>query len=341
MASIRNFIVSFLLSGVLFSVIAYYSIGFVVGLVSKPTEEASGSSEGNELYQLTTDATGMLSLLLIGIDEIGQTELIPPSIDQTVESEAEPTVDPIRDPFDQMVDADSQYYDTKVVFISLVCFNSYRQQVSVTAFPLEMTLKANDVELDLDTAYCFAKYELYGLTKDYFVEAIAATVGIPIDYSATIDVDDYVKVADNLGGLTVNCPEGDSASGVTVGENRLTSEQLHSLLIKDDYANARSKTDLVTNVTVAALDRICSIGYYVNAFEEFERISSMLGDTEFDADALSEWRPLIFSYKFYALQKLAPLGTYATEDGKTVFKIDRNGTVNYFKQYMQIDQTNK
>lgn len=321
MASIRNFIVSFLISVTLFSVIAYFAIDFMVGAMNQTDEAPENKAE--ELSKLTSDATGVLNLLLIGTDEYPH-----PSTDDL------PT-NWVEESFEELTDVDLRYYSQKIVFMTLVSFNSYRQQVTVTAFPVEMTVPANGLELDLDSAYYFADNELYGLTKDYFVHAISATVGMQIDYSATIDIDDYVQVADNLGGLTVDCPEADFEADVTAGENTLTSTQLRRLLVKDDYTDEQSKCTLVSNVTVEALEQICSTAYYVNAFDEFERIQPMLQNTAFDRDALAQWRSLIFSYKFYTLQKLSPIGTYVeNEEGEMVFKIDRSSTVNYFKQYM-------
>lgn len=319
--------------------IAYFAVGFMVDLMSKADEGSEETLAEDDLSRLTSDATGILSLLLIGTDEYPHP--VPPTVPDTALPDPTPpsAEDAVKDSFDSLINSEEANFTTKIIFMSLVSYNSYRQQVTVTSFPVEMTVPANNMELDLDTAYYYAENELYGLTKDYFVHAVSATVGMQIDYSATIDVDDYVKVADNLGGLTVDCPEGDGAVGVSKGNNTLSSTQLRKLLTKDDYADPQSKTKLVSNMTTAALDRICSTAYYVKAFEEFDRISPMLGNTTFDEEALTQWRSLIFSYKFYTLQKLSPLGTYGTEEGKTVFKIDRNGTVNFFKQYMQNDQT--
>lgn len=323
MASIRNFIVSFLLSLVLFSVIAYYSVDFMVGAVNKTDENSEEQSDEDELSRLTSEATGILNLLLIGTDEYEYSESAG---------------DASQGAYGQLADADRKNYETKIMFMTLVSYNSYLQQVTVIAFPSEMTVLANNWELDLDSAYYFSDKELYGLTKDFFVHAISATVGIQIDYSATIDIDDYVQLADNMNSITVECPESDSKIGVEAGKNALSSEQLYALLTKNDYSVPGAKNTFVSNLTVAALDRICSTAYYTDAFREFERISPMLNNTQFDEEALTQWRSLIFSYKFYTLQKLAPLGTYEIEDGETVFKIDRKGTVNYFKQYMQNDQ---
>lgn len=327
MASIRNFLISFLLSLTLFSVLAYFGIGTVVDLVTKPSDTEQESNADDDLGRLTSDATGVLNLLLIGTDEYHYQSATPPTGNWIINS------------FGQLVDVDEKNYEKTIVFMTLVSFNSYREQVTVTAFPAEMTVSANDWELDLDSAFYFSDKELYGLDKDYFVQSISATVGMQIDYSATIDIDDYVQVADNLGGLTVDCPEGDEAAGVEAGKTTLTSAQLRALLVKADYADPASKTQLMSNVTTEALDRICSTAYYVNAFHEFDRIKYLLKDTEFDEAALTQWRSLIFSYKFYTLHKLSPIGTYETEQGKTVFKIDRSGTVNYYKQYMPNDQT--
>ncbi len=321
MASIRNFIMSFLLSLALFSVVAYFSVDFMVSAMNKPKNETQEEeTDESQLNKLTSDATGILNLLLIGTDEYQYTP---------------PTGGSVQASFGELQDVDRQNYESTIVFMTLVSFNSYRQQVIVTAFPTEMTVLANDQELDLDTAYYFSQKELYGLNKDFFVQSISAAVGMQIDYSASVDIDDYVKMADNLGGLKVVCPEGDSQAGIEAGEATLTSAQLYRLMTKTDYEDSQSRTQFVSNVCCAALDRICSTAYYMNAYQEFQRISSVLKNTDFDEAALTGSRSLIFSYKFYTLQKLSLLGTYETEYGKSVFKIDRSGTISYFKQYMQ------
>lgn len=327
MASIRNFIISFLLSLTVFSVIAYFGIDFVVDIMLAAEETPDDSQTADRLGGFTSDATGIVSLLLVGTDEYVYTP------------DSTPTGHWVEGSYEALVDADRRHFEKDIIFMSLVSFNSNSRQVTVTALPAEMTVEANDWELDLESAYYFSQNELYGLTKDYFAQAISATVGMQIDYSATIDIDDYVQMADNLGGIEVNCPEDASEAGITKGIQLISSEQLRTLLTKSDYEKPESKEKFVTNLTVSALDRICSTAYYIDAFEEFERIRPMLQDTEFDEDALAQWRPLIFSYKFYTLQKLSPIGSYAEVDGKTVFNIDRGGTRNYFKQYMQNDQT--
>lgn len=337
MASIRNFIISFLISVVLFSVIAYFGVDYVVAIMNQSDDSADDGLNDDELSRLTSDATGILNLLLIGTDEYQYTSAS--DLQENENANGFTVGDMVKETYEGLTDVDLKNYDTKIVFMTLVSFNSYRQQVTVTAFPAEMTVAANDSEIGLADAYYFAQNELYGLDKNYFVNAISAAVGMQIDYSATIDIDDYVKVADNMGGLSVRCPENDSESGITAGQQTLSSEQLHRLITKDDYQDNRSKTQFMTNVTTAALDRICSTAYYINADEAFERISPMLNNTEFDETALAQWKSLIFSYKFYTAETLIPIGTYETVDGETVFNIDRNGTVNYFKQYMQNDDT--
>lgn len=329
MASIRNFLLSFLISVVLFSVLAYFGVNFVVGIMNESDESSEEGSVNDELSQLTSDATGILNLLLIGTDEY----------EYVGSSDGSGTTDPVKNAFESLDDVDLKKHDTKIVFMTLVSFNSYRRQVTVTAFPIEMTVEANSSEIDLDSAYYFAQNELYGLDKNYFVNAVSATVGMQIDYSATIDIDDYVKVADNMGGLSVICPEGDSEAGVKAGTQTLSSAQLYRMITKDDYVDKRSRAQLMASITTAALDRICSTAYYINADEAFARISPVLKNTEFDTEALNRWKSLIFSYKFYTSEVLAPIGSYESEDGETVFNIDRSGTVNYFKQYMHTDQS--
>lgn len=323
MASIRNFILSFLLAVILFSVIAYFGVNFMVDILNQPAEKTDDTADQDDLNALTSDASGILNLLLIVTDEYQYT----PDANFGVNPE-----------YDNLIDQDRRQFEKEIEFMTLVSYNSYLKQVVVTAFPAEMTVPANDAELDLNSAYYFADKGLYGLDKDYFTHAISATVGVQIEYTATVDIDDYVKVADNLGGLTVDSPEHDVDLSVAEGETTLSSEQLLAMLTEHEYEEPAARTQFISNVTVAVLNRICSTAYYVDAFNEFDRISTMLQNTEFDEAALTQWRSLIFSYKFYKLHQLTPIGAYEAVDGETVFIIDRAGTISYFKQYMQDDK---
>lgn len=317
MNSVRTFLITVLVSLIIFGIGAYYVTGFIMDIVSPDEELILPSGDPSEDGNVTQSPQGTVNLLLVCTDQY----VYRPSAGGAVESQ-----------FNQLADAELRQHDTTIVFATLVSFNSITRQVMVTALPGNLLVTASGQEIDLDTAYYFTQKELYGLGSDYFERSISALLGIQVDYTGYVDIDDYVTVATRLGGLTVECPEAVEALGLPAGKNLLSSGQLYRLLKQDNYMSPVNKMQLIANQCKAILDRITDDAHKASAYADYDRITKVL-NTDFTKAALTEHMNLIFSYSSYRVQMPLAIGTFITSGDDLFYKPDRSATQNLFKQY--------
>ncbi|MBQ7354904.1 MAG: LCP family protein [Clostridia bacterium] len=317
MYSVRTFLITLALSLVLFGTVAYFATGFVMDIVYPDEEEIVQPDHAPGDLTGDVNARGTVNLLLVCTDQF----VYRPSPGGAVESQ-----------FNQLADAELKEHDTSIVFLTLVSFNSTTRQVMVTALPRNLLVTASGQEIDLDTAYYFTQKELYGLGSDYFVRSISALLGIQVDYTGYVDIDDYVDVADNLGGLTVEIPEDIESLGITAGEKKLTSNQLYRILMQAEYDDPLNEVRLLTSQCKAILDRITDTAHEDSVYADFERISKVL-HTDFTKAQLTEYKDLFFSYRKYQVQMPIAIGQYIASGDELYFRPDRSTTQNLFKQY--------
>lgn len=317
MYSVRTFLITLALSLVLFGTVAYFATGFVMDIVYPDEDELIQSDHVSDDSTSDTNAQGTVNLLLVCTDQY----VYRPSAGGAVESQ-----------FNQLADAELREHDTTIIFLTLVSFNSTTRQVMVTALPRNLLVTASGQEIDLDTAYYFTQQELYGLGSDYFVRSISALLGIQVDYTGYVDIDDYVDVADNLGGLTVEIPEDIDSLGITAGEKKLTSNQLYRILMQAEYDDPLNEVRLLTSQCKAILDCITDQAHEASVYADFERISGVL-NTDFTKAKLTEYKDLIFSYRKYQVHTPIVIGQYVSSGEELYFQPDRTSTQNLFKQY--------
>ncbi len=317
MNSLRTFLVTVAVSLVLFGIVAYFATGFVLDIVYPDEEIIPQSGSIDDDSNLSYNAQGTVNLLLVCTDEF----VYRPSPGGAVESQ-----------FNQLADAELRNHDTSIMFLTLVSFNSSTRQVMVTALPNNLLVTASGQEIDLDTAYYFTQNQLHGLDSDYFVQSISALLGIQVDYTGYVDIDDYIEVADNLGGITVEIPEDIPEMGMIAGEHKLTSNQLYRLLLREDFENPTNRLVLIANQCKAILDRITDSAHKQTAYADYDRISKVL-KTDFSKAALTEYMDLIFSYSSYKVQMPIAIGTFIGSGDDIYYRPDRTSTHNLFKQY--------
>lgn len=317
MNSVRTFLVTVAVSLVIFGIGAYYATGFVLDIVYPKEELILAPGDSTNTNNGSSGTHGTVNLLLVCTDEF----VYRPTAGGAVESQ-----------FNQIADAELKEHDTTIIFMTLVSFNSITRQVMITALPGNLLVKASGHEIDLNTAYYFSQKELYGLGSDYFERSVSALLGIQVDYTGYVDIDDYVDVADNLGGLTVEFPEDVASMGLTEGDNKLTSNQLYRIIMEEEFTNPANKTQFIANQCKAILDRITDEAHKESAYADFERISKVL-KTDFGKAALTEHMELIFLYSSYKVEMPLAIGAFITSYDEVYFKPDRLATQNLFKQY--------
>lgn len=317
MSSVRSFLITVAASLLLFGVIAYYATGFVMNMVFREDEEFAPPVADVPDNTDQLNARGTVNLLLVVTDQY----VYRPSPGGAVESQ-----------FNQLADAELRNHDTTIKFITLVSFNSITRQVMITALPGNLLVKANSAKLDLDSAYYFSKNNLHDLDDEYFVQSISALLGIQVDYSGFVDIDDYVEVADRLGGITVDCPENATEIGITAGERKIKSDQLYLMLTREEYQDPANRTQFLVNQCYSILNRITDEAHAESAYADFERISRVLA-TDFNKAALNEYKDLIFSYSKFEVKMPIAIGKFVESGDELYFDPDRPATQNLFKQY--------
>lgn len=317
MYSVRSFLITVAASLLLFGVIAYYATGFVMDIVFRQDEVTETPIVDVPDVPNEVGARGTVNLLLVVTDQY----VYRPSPGGSVESQ-----------FNQLADAELRNHTTTIEFLTLVSFNSSTRQVMITALPGNLLVKANSAKLDLDSAYYFSQNNLHDLNSEYFVQSISSLLGIQVDYSGFVDIDDYVEVADRLGGITVDCPEDAKDIGITAGEQRIKADQLYLLLTRDTYEDPANRTQFIVNQCYSVLNRITDDAHSATAYADFERISKVL-KTDFNRAALSEYKDLIFSYSKFEVKTPIAIGSYVESGNDLYFDPDRSATQNLFKQY--------
>ena len=317
MSSLRSFLVTTVVSILLFSFLAYYATTFVTGLIFAKEDEIT-TPPAEEISRPTDSSVqGVVNLLLICTDEY----VYQMSPGGAIEFQ-----------YNQIADAELRARTATIEFMTLVSFNSYTKQVVITAIPDNLLITANGAKIDLDSAYYFSQNYLHDLTPEFLVQAVSALLGIQVNYTGYVDIDDYVRVADRLGGITIDSPEALPEANIQSGKQAFTSNQLYSMLKNDQYADPANKTVFLQNQCRAILERITDEAHSRTAYDDFDRISKVL-DTDFTKSALTQYKDLIFSFSSFEIQMPTVVGSMLSDNGVLYFSPDRAATRALFRQY--------
>lgn len=317
MNSIRSFLLTLVASLVLFGFTAYYATGFVTGLIFTDESTVTAPDPDDNSLPISSANRSMVNLLLVCTDQY----TYRPTAGGAVESQ-----------FNLLADAELRNHNTNIEFLTLVSFNRLTRQVMITALPDNLLVQANGQRIDLNTAYYFSQNQLYGLTSDFFVESISALLGLQVDYTGYVDIDDYVTVAKRLNGIVIDSPVEVSEIGIVKGKQVMNSTQLYTMLKKTDYDNPAVKTQLIANQCQAILERITDDAHRATAYADFDRISKVL-TTDFTKADLSACLSLIFDYSEFSVQMPFIIGEHVEWGESVYFSPDRTATQTLFKQY--------
>ncbi len=322
MSFVRSFLIAFAVALVVFVPIAYFTVNYVVEEVENgiaQTTEPSDENNGPALDGYEIDATGRLSLLLI----------VTAPADTPVSLSADG-------------EAKSEIPQRTIEFMTLVYYNCDTRQVMITAFPGDMMVQLQGVQMSLTEGYTYMKSGTYGLTDRYIAESVTGCTGIPIDCYAYIDRTDFERVADDMGGLTVEFSEAfsvyDRTDGSTRffprGVNQLTSADLHSLLIYDGYSSPSTKMQIISAVCKSVLDQESTTANYLKIESIWAKFYPMY--YEFDLgeyDSVLDFADQMFTYRLCTATIVSVKGEYTRIGGENLFVVDYSTTISQMKQY--------
>ena len=317
MSFVRSFLIAFVVALIVFVPIAYFTVNYVVeevenGLAktTEPSDENNGpAGDGYEI-----DATGSLSLLLV-----------------------------VTSPDDGAgTGGAGQTAQKKVEFLTLVYYNCDSRQVVITALPGDTAIQLQGVSMSFSDGYNYMKSGTYEVSDRYIADSVTGYTGIPIDCYAYVDRADFERVADEMGGLTVEFSEAFTVYDRTDGSNRffpqginqLSSADLHSLLVYEGYNSASTKMQIISAVCKSVLDRESTTANYLRIESIWAKLYPMYYEYNLgEYDSVREFANKMFVYRLCTVNIVGVQGKYAEVGGEKLFVVDYNSTISLMKQY--------
>jgi hypothetical protein len=223
--------------------------------------------------------------------------------------------------------------------------------------------------MPLSHALYFIEMEDFG-SVDLIPSIIVAHTGIVPDFYGTVELDDFVALADVLGDLkyqndyrvTVEIENtennenedivedgenaengeggedggiiGDGTGKITVpiGMVDLTSEALKALLTYEEYPDRYRPSQVLIDVSQLMLDSICK-QFRPNIIS---KVRSMLEyvETDFTASDMNKLSSVFFSYEDSAKYAVPLLGAYENIDETFLFRVNSAASVKKFKEFL-------
>ncbi len=374
MSFLKGFVPSLILSFLAFSLIILYGGSFALSLVNENENNiieedqegnVTGPGEGTSLN--TTQDT--FSFALVITDEPSEeeedededsdtdtddentdienpdTDIENPDTDiETPDTDIEfPDIDGPQTPgfvkeFDNIIADDAVKLEYEIKFICVVSINATAGKSFITVIPGDSLATIGGVDMPLSHAVYFAENTTLGL-KDYIPATVIANTGIIPDFYGYVDIDDFVELADVLGGLkyqneyriTTELKSSGKKITVPVGNISLNADNLSALLEYDDYSDRYRPSQVLIDVSQIMLDSICQ-QFKPNIVS---KVRSMLKyvETDFTADDMIRLSSIFFSYETSQKTGAPMLGAYESIND-FLFRINSTGSVKKFKEYL-------
>ncbi len=241
--------------------------------------------------------------------------------------------------FDELIAKYNKYPEYEIKFICVVSINATVSKTFITVIPGDLMVPIGDVEMDLTYANFLAERSELAL-DDFIPSTVIATTGIAPDFFGYVDIDDFVKLADELGGVsyengkaltTVKKSDGGKIT-VPAGNIKLDSEMLSALLEYGNYSDGYTASQILIDVAAEMLDGICS-KFKLNIITKVREMLEYV-DTDFTTADMLRVSGVFFSYEGSEKNCEALLGAYENFENRRLFRPNYSGSVDKFKQYL-------
>jgi len=335
---IRNFFLTFIISLIIFGIIAFFvvnmilgSLGVSAGIGENPDPVQTGGEDyvdkGNDARE---DLDGnSFNMLFVGLDyapAIFYDYYDPDTVSGLVEYPSGKL------PGGLVMDGEFRRVSADTIL--LVCVSKERKEFAFTAIsPGTIVKRGNDTKCLSDV------FEDEGVES--FVDTVHSLVGVSIDRYALVSLTEFPKLIDMIEGVDFNVPcnmvyddnKGGLHINITEGPQTLDGKTALEMLRFDKYEgtqNSRIKTTV--SFVRAVMKKMTDPKYITKAAALFREASSMIV-TDFTAADLSLNLDLIFSYPDFESVSLELPGTYSTIDGRLCFIPNANGCLNLLAPY--------
>ncbi len=344
LAGLRNFILTFVISLIIFSVIAFFVVNFVLDAMGAPSsfnkdngpikngeDDYVENVGGEALEELDGSSFNMLFLGLDYDPDVFYDYYDPDTVEGLIEYKSS-------DIPGSLV-ADGKYRKISADTILLVCVSKERKEFAFTAISPGTIIKRGD------STVCLADiFESEGI--EAFIGAVNALVGIPIDRHAIVSLNEFPKIIDIIEGVEYNVPcdmlyediEADIHIDLKQGLQKLNGEKALQLLRFDRYENTTdSRLKTTSSFARAMMNKMTDSKYMFikKAGAIFNEAKNMV-ITDFTAADLNSNLDLIFSYPDFTHVSLELPGTYSTIEGRLCFIPNENACKNTLAPYRRV-----
>ena len=347
LSALRNFALTFLISALIFGVLAYVVVGFVVDTMTNsvpvidnnPQNAVSGdSSQGDvqanpnntnpdqsgntsdtDLPPITDEINGeSFNILLIGTDY--QPELFD---DYDYEERWEGPGFP---------DKRNRKWGADMIVILRI--DKENKQFVFCSIP-------RNTRVFVDGNYMQLGDVISEKNLEYFSGKVSGLTGLKMDYYAMLTVGSIAAAVDAVGTVTYYVPEAmvysDPAQDLEInlkkGTTNITGERAEQLLRYVGYKNGNiGRMNTTIELAKAILAKFTNVTYLSKAGDIYDAVKEHV-ETNFTAEALLENIDLIFSYSKFEAVTITYPGVNKVFDGVNYFEPQTSGALSIFSPY--------
>ncbi len=327
--SLRNFIITLLLSGAVFGTAAYYASGILVEClgpvfgISADTPQQNADENGennNDSTDPTVVASDTFSMLLINTNyrpsEAGNFNAYDVARYPENEKSVSLSVDSIGSKKIEATD-----------FI-IMRGNSAKNEYTYTYLPASLTLTVKGQQVTLNDIY-------RDLGVTFLVKKISAITGFDIDYYSIYDLEDVSYIVEYISGVSYNVPvdiKGGDNIVLSAGSKTIQGEDVIKLLDYQGYTNTAQRSQMLISLIKNIMSKITNRIYRIDVVA-LHRSSSSKVDTTVNITAINSLSELLYAYNSGNIVEISYPGNYKTNNGILCFMPNISSAISKFSSY--------
>lgn len=336
MSAIKNFLITFCISVLLFGLIAYLIVSYALNnnlipvfseddITNNPSDidnpnnnpNTSDLNQTGEPSEAPVEAivdVNTVTFLLIGTDY--QPEVFNDY--DLSEYNSKITGFPRKE---RNINADS---------IVMIHINNELKQFMLSAIPANMSLLVDGVRTTLGSLYSSKGIE-------YFCGKVTAVTSLKIDYYAVIALNDFAKIIDNINGISFNVPtdmvyedpDQDLKINLPKGQQQLNGDKAVKMLRYRSYSDGDiSRMGIAIEFAKNLLAKITGVDYITRLPSTYSLFMESV-ETNFTENDLTATIESLLSYSVFEKEVIKYPGTFAGD----TFEPNINDAINTYKQY--------
>ena len=329
--SLRNFIITLLLSGALFGFAAFIASGILIdclgpmfGITADNDNNAENNNDNSDNIHngsnTAIDSTSF-SMLLINTN-------YKPS-----EASSFNPYDVARYPknenkVSQTINSGSARKIVATDFV-LLRGNSTKNQFTYTYLPASLVVNVKGVDITLNDIY-------RDLGVTFLCRKISAITGLDITHYSIYDIEDVSYVIDYIEGVTYNVPidilDEDDNIILNKGNNTIKGDSVKKLIEYTRYTGTTQRGQMLTSLIKSMMSKISNKLYRIDIIS-LHRSSSTKVDTSVTVGNINSLNNLLYTYINSNILDVTYPGSYRTVDGTVYFVPNIHSAIEKFADY--------